>query len=398
MFATEQQYAHMVHWGKVVCSARAIRRVLAAAAKAGAELPYVELIEESLHEAELCASVGKRRNSRSFFRLGQALASCAAGYVTVPMPAKDEIVANAAMGELFASAAALLWSASVEEEAFTVAVLNPNHQPNAIASYPHRDDVLGFSGGSLYHSRNAVARWDVNSGEFFRASEYDSTLVNRAHPFKTTSVEEAVSPTVFSEHSAFPIENILVEGEGALSSPVRKFTDDLLARFALDPDALYDLEPRAFEELVADLWGRLGYDVRLTPISRDGGYDILAVNRKAINELFLIECKRYSSENRVDVGVVRKLAGTVHDFTRSHSGLLVPAKGIVATTSWLTAPAKDFIGKHKLIFGESADFDHLQRMLVKFANTSLQDQVVLDSDDPKIRLVRKIPIQLQGTG
>ena len=39
------------------------------------------------------------------------------------------------------------------------------------------------------------------------------------------------------------------------------------------------MSPRGFEELVAEMLSRLGYEVTLTPASRDGGKDIYAARR-----------------------------------------------------------------------------------------------------------------------
>ena len=49
--------------------------------------------------------------------------------------------------------------------------------------------------------------------------------------------------------------------------------DALIAYLATNPDALHTLDPRKFEEIVADLWHQFGYKVQLTPRTRDGGKD-----------------------------------------------------------------------------------------------------------------------------
>ncbi len=46
-----------------------------------------------------------------------------------------------------------------------------------------------------------------------------------------------------------------------------------------NPEFLYDLSPRDFEELVAELFVREGYNVQLTKKTRDQGVDIYAFNR-----------------------------------------------------------------------------------------------------------------------
>jgi hypothetical protein len=42
-------------------------------------------------------------------------------------------------------------------------------------------------------------------------------------------------------------------------------------------EVLLQMASREFEELVAELWKRFGYEVELTKATRDGGYDVVAV-------------------------------------------------------------------------------------------------------------------------
>jgi HJR/Mrr/RecB family endonuclease len=103
---------------------------------------------------------------------------------------------------------------------------------------------------------------------------------------------------------------------------------------------------RKFEELIAGLFEGFGYEVELTAQTRDGGYDIVAVRRAEMTTRSLIECKRYSSDNKVGVGVVRQLRGVV---TSSDA-----TNGIVATTATFTRDAQRFIGENKwLMKGEA---------------------------------------------
>jgi hypothetical protein len=53
-------------------------------------------------------------------------------------------------------------------------------------------------------------------------------------------------------------------------SDVITVSDELLRKLYANPHLLHEqLSPRGFEELVAELLGRLGYEVTLTPASRD---------------------------------------------------------------------------------------------------------------------------------
>jgi len=104
--------------------------------------------------------------------------------------------------------------------------------------------------------------------------------------------------------------------------------------FKQHPEKLYDLTPRKFEELVASILEDMGLTVQLTQATRDGGSDIIAEFKNAIsNFLMLVECKRYSPENKVGVGIIREVAG-VHSFKK-------PSKSIIVTTSTFTKDARN---------------------------------------------------------
>ena len=115
---------------------------------------------------------------------------------------------------------------------------------------------------------------------------------------------------------------------------VQDITAEIVAHLAREPQLLYQLAPRKFEELVAKLLEQQGCDVTLTKATRDGGYDILGrVKNGPASLLFLAECKRYAPENRVGVEVVRGLYG-VTEIQKANYGLIV-------TTSTFTRDAKE---------------------------------------------------------
>lgn len=122
-------------------------------------------------------------------------------------------------------------------------------------------------------------------------------------------------------------KRIIVASQAALDSLIRRLHDQ--------PFRLHSLSPREFEELVCTLLLRDGFDARLTPPVRDGGRDILAyIDSPVGRHLYLVECKRYASDNPVGVSMVRALYGVVMR-ERATAGLLV-------TTSTFTKGAFDF--------------------------------------------------------
>ena len=108
----------------------------------------------------------------------------------------------------------------------------------------------------------------------------------------------------------------------------------LIERLAAHPRALTELTSRKFEELVAELLTRDGFDVHITPQTRDGGRDILAhLTSPAGRHLFYVECKKYN-KRPVGVEVVRGLYGTV---TKDKV-----TAGLIVTTSTYTRDALKF--------------------------------------------------------
>jgi hypothetical protein len=109
---------------------------------------------------------------------------------------------------------------------------------------------------------------------------------------------------------------------------------ELLEYFGRHPEQLHALEARRFEELVAAIFRGQGFDVELTPPTRDGGFDVLAVRKDVFtgDHTYLVECKRHASDNPVRVGVVRELLGVTTDKKAT--------RGIVVTTSYFTRPAR----------------------------------------------------------
>jgi restriction system protein len=104
-----------------------------------------------------------------------------------------------------------------------------------------------------------------------------------------------------------------------------------------DDKALLRLEPRDFEEVVAELLRSQGFTVELTKRTRDGGYDLIAIGVQAGFPLkFLVECKRYRTQ-KIGIEIVRNLMYVVDQEQAN--------KGIIATTSFFSRDASDHVKK-----------------------------------------------------
>lgn len=110
-------------------------------------------------------------------------------------------------------------------------------------------------------------------------------------------------------------------------------SDALLAAVAKSPTMLYEISPRQFEEIVAELFRKEGFEVELTQATRDGGVDIIAISRRMnISQKMIVECKRYAPENKVGIAVVQRLLGVKNQVSAN--------KAIVVTTSSFTKEAQ----------------------------------------------------------
>lgn len=88
-------------------------------------------------------------------------------------------------------------------------------------------------------------------------------------------------------------------------------------------EIFWNLAPKEFEFITAELYEKLGYSVRLTQDSYDGGIDIHASkNEVSTKEKLVIQCKRYTRNNTVGVGDIRNLLGVVAD-TKATKGVLI---------------------------------------------------------------------------
>jgi hypothetical protein len=114
------------------------------------------------------------------------------------------------------------------------------------------------------------------------------------------------------------------------------FVDGRVIDFLADHRAtLHDLiNPRQFEELCYELLRRTGFDdLELTRQSRDDGFDIYGTRLdRGRRNVYVVECKHWSNNNRVGGPVVQQTFGVM--------GLMQADKAMVVTSSHFTGPAK----------------------------------------------------------
>ena len=104
-------------------------------------------------------------------------------------------------------------------------------------------------------------------------------------------------------------------------------------------DFWYKLNPYVFEEKIGELFKDLGYEVTITPKSRDGGVDIVV--QKDAN-ITAVQCKRY--KGKVVEREVRDLWGA-KDYIKTSKKIMKADSAIMVALSGVTQEAEDFI-KH----------------------------------------------------
>lgn len=182
-----------------------------------------------------------------------------------------------------------------------------------------------------FDPQNEMQEWDFGYGGPIKLSrrEIDALLAEEeaAEIFRTI---KPAGTRLFRVDAKILIPEVRIELAG-VNAELMKF-------LASNPHKVHALDPRRFEELIADIFKDFGYEVLLTPRTRDGGFDVRAIQKNSVGTLlYLIECKKYGPNQPVGVEVVRGLYGV----TAAEGA----SCGIVATTSHFTKDAKEFADK-----------------------------------------------------
>lgn len=131
-------------------------------------------------------------------------------------------------------------------------------------------------------------------------------------------------------------------------------------------EIFWNLAPKEFEFITAELYEELGYSVTLTPDSYDGGIDVHASKIEVgTKEKLVIQCKRYTKKNIVGVEDIRNLLGVVADTKAT--------KGVLITTSSFSSEAKKFEKNNPSI--ELIDFTDLNKLLNANLGTYWVDKI-----------------------
>lgn len=118
---------------------------------------------------------------------------------------------------------------------------------------------------------------------------------------------------------------------------------------------ILNMTAREFECFVAGIFEELGFSVKITKATRDGGHDIIATKANPIPYTLIIECKHWGAQHKVDVSVIRSLYG-VQMAKRAN-------QSVVVTSSKFTRDARRFAEEQKNLMA-LWDIDDLLEQLI----------------------------------
>lgn len=141
----------------------------------------------------------------------------------------------------------------------------------------------------------------------------------------------------------------------------------LIDYFKRHPDKMFELSPRKFEELIAEILRDMGAEVQLTPAIKDGGRDILAhLTLPFAKLLTIVECKRYAPGNPVGLDIVERFMYTIDRRDNASFGLVV-------TTSNFTEGAIEVERKYPGRIG-LRDFQNIASWLSSYGTWRLSEE------------------------
>lgn len=259
---------------------------------------------------------------------------------------------------------------------------------NATEIIAERQDMEKYAG--LYETitglSSQLSRYDINldainsalssmtyfTNTFYEEEQIISNITQALHPIldgytvlglhpksrnkKQKKEADQISEKIISE-IYLPDEKKIITDESPTIT-ILPANDKIFAYLAEHPEEIYrNLSPREFEEFMAQLYNKLGYNVELTQTTRDGGKDIILRKPDVLgNMIYYVECKRYKEKNKVGLDVVQRLTGIVE--TDKVNG------GIIATTSYLSPSAERWIIENRYNYKiQMHNFKTIQNML-----------------------------------
>lgn len=217
----------------------------------------------------------------------------------------------------------------------------------------------------------ALSSMTYVSSSFRQQQQIFSNLTNKLQPLlngytvlsvhpQDRDIEEQeetdqISEKIISE-IYLPDEKKIITAESPTIT-IMPANDKVFAYLAEHPEELYNCTPREFEKFMAQLYNKLGYKAELTKATRDGGKDIILRKPEILGDMiYYVECKHHNAKNKVGIDIIRQFTGVIE--TDKVNG------GVVATTSFFSKDAKDWIMEKDLNFKiQMHDYNTIKHML-----------------------------------
>ena len=123
--------------------------------------------------------------------------------------------------------------------------------------------------------------------------------------------------------------------DGQIITFVDPFYSHLVEMIGKNPEIIYEIDARKWEEIIAAAYDKAGFDeVILTPRSGDYGRDVIAIKKGFGSVKFIDQVKAYKLGHIVKADEVRSLLGVLH-------GEQDASKAIFTTTSTFAPRIED---------------------------------------------------------
>lgn len=210
---------------------------------------------------------------------------------------------------------------------------------------------LGLN-NSLFHSlTNKI------SGKQVTPRDILSCIVDSVHSSDIRKFHSKYSNFLYQYGNGIDFSSATIPSEDKIIVPSKNIIrgiavvgDTLLKRAKEEPRIIHNFSPREFEEFVCELLDKQGYHVKLTKQTRDGGKDIIVVQKSILGEFCIyVECKKYDISRPISVSLVRELYGTVMVDNAT--------AGMIITTSHFSKDAKEYTEqiKHRMTLKDYND-------------------------------------------
>lgn len=221
--------------------------------------------------------------------------------------------------------------------------IKKKYSKNAVIIYVDGEDyqkALRIVQSRYYAEHGAYIPEDFfkNQSELYEQNRdlFDYTIVNNKTPeWMFEQVETFIQSKLYNQETVWQNNELLIpEIKEKITLDLVIANDRINRYFAKNPNEIFKLTSREFENLIAGILYDLKYDVELTKSTRDGGFDIKAIKKDGLGPLlYLVECKKYAPDRPVGIEVIRQL----HSVKTS----LQASKAVLVTTSYFTKDAKD---------------------------------------------------------